>query len=206
SALGIGGCSTTSDPTGNYYAFVREKPTSNAFDHDSIPVATFAFSEGNSWKLSVIMAEPIEGTWTRAGNTITLKSTDGVSINANLEEDGSIRLSPPFGAGPYWKMSKEWEASMQSVGAHDALLARGRDIGTAAVMLAGDNDESLPKTRAELVEGLSVFLADISVLDGFEYTFAGGKLPPEKERGSVELGKLTIAGKTVTIYLNGDVK
>jgi len=129
-------------------------------------------------------------------------------VNGSLTStEGSLTILSPMQKGhTFWKMSAKWQASMDSVGQRDTTMMIAGDIAKGAIIYAGDNNETLPATEAEFVKSLEPYVTDKRMFAGFKYTFKGGKLPPESERGSVELGVVHGPTGKAIVFLNGERK
>ncbi|MDQ2986917.1 MAG: hypothetical protein M3R13_09390 [Armatimonadota bacterium] len=217
SSVSIVGCDSAPDPSGRYFYFDGDRPTSDTFDVMETPIAKLTFTETNLWYLLVVVwdrsimveAMPLSGTWTREGDVLTLVDKDKRAVaRFRMEGDALDYLDGifPMKGKRFWKMSKKWEASAQEVGQRDATMGIARDIANATIIYAGDNDETLPAIQAEFEKGLAPYVANKAMFIGFTYTFKGGKLPPESKRGSVELGVLQGPTGKAIMFLNGERK
>jgi len=83
-------------------------------------------------------------------------------------------------------------------------LNRAKQAGLAVLMFAQDNDEMLPSGDG-LAGNLAPYVPDPSILDGFDYTYAGGALADVANPSQTILGTMNGANGQAVIYVDGHV-
>lgn len=83
-------------------------------------------------------------------------------------------------------------------------IHNAKQVGMALLMYAADNDDFMP--AGDFREAVMPYLKDEGPLDGFIYTYSGGKLEDLKEPGNTPLGFIKGPGGTATVYADGSVR
>lgn len=167
------------------------------------------FSADHKVEMSIVMAEhPFQGTWSRDGNEITVPELGSghflLESRTKLVPKGP--LSSTFSNEALYKMSAEWIAGMNAQSKIDGYVKEAEDIAECAVICAGDYDDTLPASAQEFEKRMMPYIVYREKLAHFTYTYTGGKLPPERQRSSCELGFTQVEGGEVHVYADGSAK
>ena len=84
-------------------------------------------------------------------------------------------------------------------------MSQAKQVGIALIIYASDMDEVLPNGE-NFVNRLMPYLKDRKMLDGFNYTFAGGPMDQIKDIANTELGFTMGPGGRAVVYADGHAK
>lgn len=97
----------------------------------------------------------------------------------------------------------EYESPEGPLTRNQAIL-NAKQVGMALLMYAADNDDFLP--AGAFREAILPYLKDEGPLEGFIYTYQGGKWDDLREPGNTPLGFIKGPGGTATVYADGSVR
>jgi hypothetical protein len=95
-------------------------------------------------------------------------------------------------------------AKMQEEARRAIALSNGKQLGLAVLMYSQDYDEVLPSPEG-INDRLLPYLKNISLFDGFNYTFPGGPLANVAKPAETELGWVNGPGGRAIIFVDGHV-
>lgn len=84
-------------------------------------------------------------------------------------------------------------------------ISNARQLGTALMMLAVDNDETLPD-GTDINAKIGRYIKNPELLNGFEYTFGGGRLADILSPAETQLGFVPGLGGKAIIFADGHVR
>ncbi|MBS1724079.1 MAG: hypothetical protein JSS66_14130 [Armatimonadetes bacterium] len=130
--------------------------------------------------------------------------------------DGQSVVTPDFGTIYYMdksrlynceivKVDKEMVLNAIDAAARTAALSRAKQVALAALLFATDNDDLMP-SRDSFGDKLGPYLKDNSLLDGFVYTYSGGRLTDVADPSKTVLGYVDTNGGRCVAYVDGHVK
>ncbi len=86
------------------------------------------------------------------------------------------------------------------------LLNQAKQIGLAIIMNSGDNNDMYPSNQGNWQAGISPYLMDPSVMNGFNYTFGGGSATAIESPATTEMGYFDGPGGRAVVYTDGHAK
>jgi hypothetical protein len=103
---------------------------------------------------------------------------------------------------PLWRLTQEEYQTSITQAQQAVALSNARQVGLALMMYAQDHDEALP-VAGELRSGLAPYLKNGDFVEGFVFTYLGGKLNEVQSPRQTELGYVTAPGGRVVVYADG---
>jgi len=85
-------------------------------------------------------------------------------------------------------------------------LSKGKQLGVALMMFAGDMDDMLPSQDVDLRSKLGPYTKNSSLFENFTYTYSGGSASAIGSPAETELGYVTGPGGRAVIFADGHVK
>lgn len=112
---------------------------------------------------------------------------------------------------PLVHMPKQVLKTMADSARTAVALSNGKQIGLAILLYAQDHDNVLPDANnadalRSFLASLATYLKNGDLLQGFSYTFGGGKLSEVAKPAETELGFLSTATGLVVVYADGHVR
>lgn len=86
------------------------------------------------------------------------------------------------------------------------MVGRAKQIGLGLLQYAADKKDVLPGQGVNLQSAIGPYLKDNSLLEGFNYTFAGGDESEIEEPATTEMGYISGPGGRAVIYADGHAK
>ena len=81
-------------------------------------------------------------------------------------------------------------------------ISKSKQVGIALILFASDMEDVLPNGE-NFVNKLQPYLKNRKMLDGFNYTFAGGPMDQIKDPARTELGFTMAPGGRAVVYADG---
>jgi hypothetical protein len=132
----------------------------------------------------------------------------GDGADGRLLPDGEAILYTSQGAVwvvPLLRMPKDAYDAMERQAKKAVAISNAKQAGLALLLYAQDFEETLP-TGDDINSKLAPYLKNTDPLDGFSYTYPGGKLGDIANPSEAVLGSVSGPGGRAIIYADGHVK
>ncbi len=151
--------------------------------------------------------KPLTPALFRAGDEIALIAGDVTRAEPNRQMTGVAYCAQgmvfvrPMAEMPLAAYLEAKEAAERT-----AMISNAKQVATACIMYAADNDDQLPSNAGKWQDNLSPYLRSSKLMDGFVLAFTGGKPGSDVNPAETVLGYIPGKGGRAVAYLDGHVK
>lgn len=211
-----------SDPSDRWYAVdpqtaaLRPLPKPPAFYASKAPAENDQVGP-SPLRVKLAASSAREGDSTQSVGLLWLETSDqsekpralvcGDSAGGQLLPNGEGVIYFSQGAvlmAPLLRMSREENQAMIDSARRAAAISRAKQVGLGLSMYAQDYDGALPAAE-ELHSRLLPYLKDASLLEGFIFTYLGGKMNDIQNPAETEMGYVSAPGGREVLYADGHV-